>query len=161
MIKYYNFDSKIGELHIYIEDEIIVGLSFGSKDNDKNLKKYYEKPVRVDINDYNYHEEILKYLDGELKEFTLPFNFKGTAFQMKVWKALLDIPYGETRTYGDIANKIGSPRGYRAVGGALNKNPISIIVPCHRVIGSSGKLVGFGGGVDTKEKLLKLEKENK
>lgn len=161
MIKYYSFTTKIGSIYLYFDEEDIVGLSFGEISNRKNLKNYYEDPVKVDIKDYNYHLEIIKYLDGDLKTFNLPFRFKGTRFQMKVWEELLNIPYGEVRTYKDIAIAIGSPGAYRAVGGALNKNPISIIVPCHRVIGSSGALVGFGGGIDIKEKLIKLEKKNK
>lgn len=161
MIGYYSFDSKLGKLYMYFNEEGVIGLAFGEKDNQNNIKRYYEDSIKVDIKDYNYHDEILKYLDGDLKKFTVPFSFKGTPFQVKVWKELLNIPYGETRTYKEMANSIGSPKGYRAVGGALNKNPISIIVPCHRVIGSSGKLVGFGGGLDIKEKLLQLEKQNK
>ena len=87
----------------------------------------------------------------------IPFRTTGTIFQKKVWRALCDIPYGETRTYGQIAKSIGKPGAARAVGRACNKNEILIRIPCHRVIGSDGKLVGFGGGLDLKEKLLAVE----
>lgn len=85
---------------------------------------------------------------------------EGTSFQRGVWKALEAIPYGETRSYREIAERIGQPKAYRAVGMANNKNPIAVFVPCHRVIGSNGKLVGYAGGLDVKEKLLGLEKQN-
>ncbi len=105
-----------------------------------------------------YHKEIIEYLEGKRKVFTLPLDLNGTDFQRKVWRELLNIPYGGTRTYKDIANNIGSPKAYRAVGNALNKNPVLILVPCHRVIGSNGQLVGFGGGLELKAWLLDLEK---
>lgn len=105
--------------------------------------------------------EIIEYLDGKRKEFTVPLSLKGTAFQMEDWKALLTIPYGETRSYQDIAEQIGKPKACRAVGHANNRNPISIIVPCHRVVGKDGTLVGYGGGLEIKEYLLDLERENK
>ena len=87
----------------------------------------------------------------------MPLSLKGTPFQMKVWEELRKIPYGETLSYGQIAENVGNPKAARAVGMANNKNPIMIIVPCHRVIGKNGKLVGYAGGVDIKEKLLKIE----
>lgn len=159
--KYYTFQSPIGELTVYFTEDGIIGLSFQEEgDNLKYIERYYGSPAEVDEKDYDYHHEIIKYLKGELKEFNLPISFKGTEFQEKVWKELLNIPYGETRTYKDLAEKVGCPKGPRAVGGALNKNPIAIIVPCHRVVGSNGKLVGFAGGLDLKGKLLELEKNN-
>ena len=100
------------------------------------------------------------YFRGERKGFDLPLLPKGTAFQQKVWKALTEIPYGETRAYGEIAAAVGNPKAARAVGMANNKNPIGIIIPCHRVVGASGKLVGYAGGMDRKEWLLELEKAN-
>lgn len=106
------------------------------------------------------HRQLKLYLEGTLKEFDIPISFKGTEFQIKVWNALRDIPYGETRSYKDISENIGSPKAYRAVGMTNNKNPISIIVPCHRVIGASGNLVGYGGGLDKKKILLDMEKSN-
>ena len=98
------------------------------------------------------------YFSGELKSFTLKLAPEGTDFQKSVWKALCEIPYGETRTYKEIAVSVGKPRAYRAVGLANNRNPIAIIIPCHRVIGSNGKLMGYASGLDIKEYLLKLER---
>lgn len=106
------------------------------------------------------YTEIVEYLEGNRKEFTFEIEPKGTDFQKKTWKALRDIPYGETRTYKEIARAIGNEKACRAVGLANNRNPIVLAIPCHRVIGSNGKLVGFGGGLDVKEELLNLEKEN-
>jgi methylated-DNA-[protein]-cysteine S-methyltransferase len=97
------------------------------------------------------------YFDGTLRRFTVPLDFHGTAFQRSVWAALLTIPFGETRSYGDIARQIGRPTASRAVGAANGRNPISIIAPCHRVIGATGKLTGFAGGLRAKEYLLTLE----
>ncbi len=104
-----------------------------------------------------YLDELEQYFSGERREFSLPLDLRGTAFQLKCWNALLTIPYGETRTYGDMARAIGHPTAFRAVGMANNRNPIAIIVPCHRVIASSGSLCGYGGGLDIKSKLLELE----
>jgi len=104
--------------------------------------------------------QLEEYFDGERREFDLPLDPSGTPFQMAVWKELLAIPYGETRSYKQIAENIGSPKAFRAVGLANNRNPISIIIPCHRVIGSDGSLVGYGGGLDMKQKLLELESGN-
>ena len=101
--------------------------------------------------------QLEEYFAGIRKEFDIPLSMKGTEFQMEDWKALCTIPYGETRTYGQIAAQIGRPKASRAVGMANHNNPISVIVPCHRVIGAGGKLVGYGGGLDVKEALLTLE----
>ena len=101
--------------------------------------------------------QLSEYLKGERKTFDLPLNPKGTDFQKRVWRALCDIPYGETRSYKQIAEAIGNPKAVRAVGMANNRNPITIVVPCHRVIGADGKLVGYGGGLEMKEFLLRLE----
>ena len=101
-----------------------------------------------------------EYFAGQRRAFDLPLNLSGTDFQVSVLRALLEIPYGETVSYGEIAKRIGRPRAVRAVGAANGRNPLPIIVPCHRVIGSTGDLTGFGGGLDTKEALLRLEAEN-
>ena len=103
-------------------------------------------------------KQMKEYFEGERKEFDLPLRPEGTDFQKKVWNALLEIPFGETRSYQDIANAVGSPKACRAVGMANHQNPIIIVIPCHRVIGKNGKLVGYGGGLSMKEKLLLLEK---
>ncbi|WP_317173905.1 methylated-DNA--[protein]-cysteine S-methyltransferase [Chryseobacterium potabilaquae] len=102
-------------------------------------------------------QQLNEYFEHRRTTFDVPLDFKGTEFQVKVWKALLKIPYGVTKTYGELAKILGDIKAVRAVGGALNKNPISIIVPCHRVVGASGKLVGFAGGLENKWILLDLE----
>ena len=102
--------------------------------------------------------QLLEYLSGQRKTFDLPLNPQGTPFQKRVWQALEAIPWGETRTYRDIAQAVDSPRGFRAVGMANHRNPISILIPCHRVINADGGLGGYGGGLDNKRFLLQLEK---
>ncbi len=102
-------------------------------------------------------EEIKEYLTTKRQEFTVPLHQRGTPFQLRVWQELSRIPYGETCSYADIAARVGCPKGSRAIGMANNKNPIAIVVPCHRVIGKNGSLTGYGGGLDLKEKLLRLE----
>lgn len=102
-------------------------------------------------------KQLNEYFAKKRKDFDLPLDFVGSDFQKQVWEAMLTIPFGETRSYGDIARQIGNPDSVRAVGGAANKNPIPIIAPCHRVIGANGKLVGFGGGLPNKVLLLELE----
>ena len=101
--------------------------------------------------------QLSEYFQGERKDFDVPLAFTGTPFQVRVWQALLTIPYGETRSYGDIARQIGHPAAMRAVGAANGRNPISIMAPCHRVVGTSGGLVGFAGGLEAKRTLLDLE----
>ncbi len=105
--------------------------------------------------------QLKEYFRGARTSFSLKLDLQGTTFQKKVWQALLTIPFGETRSYGQIAVQVGSPRAVRAVGGANGRNPISIIVPCHRVIGASGHLTGFGGGLKVKSQLLELEKRER
>ena len=102
-------------------------------------------------------QQLNEYFAGERTCFELELDFTGTEFQKEVWAALLEIPFGETRSYSDIARRIGRPKAVRAVGAANGRNPISIVAPCHRVIGASGKLTGFAGGLDNKALLLKLE----
>lgn len=101
--------------------------------------------------------QLAAYFQGSLRAFSVPLDLRGTPFQQEVWQALQDIPYGEVRSYGDIARAIGRPRAVRAVGMANHRNPVPIIVPCHRVIGSNRSLTGYGGGLDLKERLLQLE----
>ena len=101
--------------------------------------------------------QLWEYFSGKRREFALPLEFVGTEFQKQVWAALVTIPYGETRSYGDIARQIGNPTAVRAVGAANGRNPLSIIAPCHRVIGTNGKLTGFAGGLQTKAFLLRIE----
>lgn len=103
--------------------------------------------------------QLTQYFQGRRKAFSLPLAPQGTPFQQRVWKALGEIPYGQTRSYGEIARQVGSPRGARAVGMANHRNPIAVLIPCHRVVGQKGKLVGYAGGLWRKEKLLALESE--
>lgn len=154
MTNIFVYETKIGKLAIADNGESITELYFNDRIDlsDKQLNE-----SRLIKNAYN---QLMEYLEGNRKEFDLPLKPRGTEFQMKVWKALENIPYGEVRSYKDIAEQVGSPKGYRAVGLANNKNPISIFIPCHRVVGANGKLVGYGGGLDIKELLLDLEKEN-
>jgi len=126
------------------------------------------KRVRLDSLQLNETHPILleterqlnAYFMGKLKRFSVALDFAGTDFQKKVWAALLTIPFGETRTYAQIAEQIGNPKAVRAVGAANGRNPISIIAPCHRVIGTNGKLTGFAGGLETKSFLLGIESQN-
>jgi methylated-DNA-[protein]-cysteine S-methyltransferase len=115
---------------------------------------YNEKPFAA------ARQQLTEYFAGERQEFDLPLKLRGTEFQLSVLDALQKIPYGETMSYSDIAQRIGRPKAVRAVGAANGRNPIPIIVPCHRVIGSHGDLTGFGGGLETKEALLRLEAEH-
>ena len=150
----YYYDTKIGKITIVDNGKSITNLEFGEvryKDVD-----YIETPLMK-----NAYNQLQEYLDGKLKSFDIPIEENGTEFQRKVWKALREIPYGETWSYKQLAERAGNIKACRAVGGANNKNPISIITPCHRVIGANGKLVGYGGGLDIKEKLLDLESEFK
>ena len=104
--------------------------------------------------------ELTEYFAGKRREFTVPVSLMGTDFQMQVWQKLREIPYGETCSYGQLAEAVGNPRAARAVGMANNRNPVMIIVPCHRVIGKNSALVGYGGGLPAKKYLLELEKEH-
>lgn len=159
----YEFNTKYGVMKIYFTQEALVCVSLPGESLDESqpyINKNFKNVIKVQKDEYGYSKELELYLEGKLKTFSLPIYFKGTEFQERVWKELLNIPYGETTTYKELAKKVNCEKGPRAVGGALNKNPLAIIVPCHRVIGSNGKLVGFAGGLDLKEKLLLLEKSN-
>jgi methylated-DNA-[protein]-cysteine S-methyltransferase len=118
------------------------------------LAENKEHPVLLEA-----ERQLNEYFAGKRKTFSLKFDFAGTEFQKRVWQALRTIPFGETRSYGQIARQIGHPKAVRAVGAANGKNPISIIVPCHRVVGSNGQLTGFAGGLETKASLLRIEAE--
>jgi len=147
----YYYDTKIGKIGIVENGTSITHVEFreiGLKDININ-----ETPLIKEA-----FKQLSEYLNGERKIFDLPLDPLGTVFQMKVWKALQEIPYGATCSYKNIAEKIGNVKACRAVGMANNRNPISIIIPCHRVIGANGKLVGYGGGLDIKERLLNMEK---
>jgi methylated-DNA-[protein]-cysteine S-methyltransferase len=154
---YCYFDTPIGELLLAGEGDglSMIGFPKGSMRRDPEPEWIYnEEPLE------KVRTQLAEYFSGERKDFDLPLKLNGTEFQVSVLEALLEIPYGETTSYGAIAKQIGRPKAVRAVGAANGRNPIPIIVPCHRVIGSSGDLTGFGGGLDTKEALLRLEAEN-
>ncbi|MGI9249520.1 MAG: methylated-DNA--[protein]-cysteine S-methyltransferase [Woeseiaceae bacterium] len=154
---YCYLDTPIGELLLAGEDNALsmIGFPKGSMRRDPESDWIYnEKPLA------NARQQLAEYFAGTRKDFDLPLKFDGTEFQVNVLKALQKIPYGETVSYGEIAKRIGRPKAVRAVGAANGRNPIPIVVPCHRVIGSGGDLTGFGGGLDTKEALLRLEAEN-
>lgn len=125
---------------------------------------FWDEDIRRREEEYRIDQEaalqLSQYFDGRRKKFDLKISYYGTEFQIKVWKALEKIPYGETCTYKDIAESVGIPKGCRAVGMANNRNPIVIVVPCHRVIGMNGSLTGYAGGLEMKEYLLDLEKRN-
>ena len=154
---YCYLDTPIGDLLLAGDENALALVSFpeGSMRRDPEPDWIYnEKPFAA------AREQLSEYFAGERKEFNLPLRLDGTEFQMSVLHALREIPYGETTSYSDIAERIGRPKAVRAVGAANGRNPIPIIVPCHRVIGSHGDLTGFGGGLDTKEALLRLEAEH-
>lgn len=150
MISKVHYKSPVGMLCIEEEDDVIISLYL-----DVNTDTSADKETTVLKNAVRQLEQ---YFKGERQEFDLPIKLKGTDFQLKVWTALRNIPYGETCSYGELAKKIGNSKASRAVGGANNKNPILIIVPCHRVIGADGSMVGFGAGIGVKEYLLNLER---
>lgn len=154
---YCYFETPIGELLLAGEADSLsmIGFPKGAMRRDPEADWIYnEEPFD------NACSQLAEYFSGERKTFDLPLLLSGTEFQVSVLEALQEIPYGETATYGDVAKRIGRPKAVRAVGAANGRNPIPIIVPCHRVIGSSGDLTGFGGGLDTKAALLRLEAEN-
>lgn len=149
-------NSPIGTLKLVASDEGLAGVLW-EKDRPRrvNLPDLVENPAHPLL--LRTEKELNEYFSRSRKSFTVPLDMRGTHFQKQVWEALLGIPFGETRTYGQLANQLGNPKATRAVGAANGRNPIAIIVPCHRVIGFSGKLTGFAGGLDAKDHLLKLE----
>ena len=143
--------------------ETPVGLMRLTEENGKLIGlDHAEKAEYADISPLltEAEKQVKEYFAGTRKDFSLPIELRGTGFQKKVWEALREIPYGETRSYRWIAEKIGNPKATRAVGGANHRNPLMLIVPCHRCIGANGSLTGFGGGLPMKEALLELEKKN-
>ena len=148
----YNYDSPLGPITLQSDGTSLTGLDFGLKV--EYASALLEIFTRTKL-------ELDEYFSGERKTFTIPLKTRGTPFQKQVWDALLQIPYGETRCYEDIAIMIGNPKASRAIGMANNRNNIGIIIPCHRVIGKNGSLVGYAGGLDKKIALLDLEKRNR
>jgi methylated-DNA-[protein]-cysteine S-methyltransferase len=154
---YCYFDTQIGELLLAGVGASLsmIGFPKGAMRRDPEPDWIYNEEPFEDV-----RTQLTEYFAGDRKDFDLPLELGGTEFQISVLEALQSIPYGETTSYGAIARQIGRPKAVRAVGAANGRNPIPIIVPCHRVIGSGGDLTGFGGGLDTKEALLRLEAEN-
>lgn len=138
-------ESPVGAYTIGYDGDVIVSVYFGAAEESA------PSPVALEA-----ERQLTQYFAGERKTFDLPLRMDGTEFQRKVWRALCDIPYGEVRTYGDIARAVGNPRACRAIGGANHKNPICIIVPCHRVVAANG-IGGYGEGIGIKKYLLELE----
>ena len=149
-------DSPVGALKLVAHDQALVAVMWDNEDHKRvrlaELIENIQHPLLLKVK-----QQLEQYFAGQRQQFNLPLDFQGTDFQQQVWRALLTIPYGETRSYKDIALQIGNEKAVRAVGAANGRNPISIIAPCHRVIGSGGALVGFAGGLDKKQILLSLE----
>ena len=149
-------ESRVGMLKLIASDDGLAAILWQDDSPQRvRLDHGVERPDHPVL--LEAERQLNEYFAGERKQFDLKLDFVGTAFQRRVWAALLTIPYGETRSYGQIARQIGTPAAVRAVGAANGRNPISIIAPCHRVIGSTGKLTGFAGGLETKAHLLALE----
>ena len=147
--------TQIGNIEIEEKEGNIVRIGFTEEANPADEKNVTSPILREAI------QQLQEYFAGQRKEFDLPIKMQGTEFQKKVWQALQEIPYGEVSSYGKLAEKIGNSKACRAVGMANHRNPIAIVVPCHRVIGSNGKVVGYAGGLDKKEWLLEMEKKYK
>ena len=148
---YFVYESQFGNIIIESDGSSITGIK-----TEKNTKPVGKKEANT-LTDITAMQ-LKEYFTGKRKKFDVPLNPQGTDFQRSVWKALQDIPYGKTRSYKQIAKAIGNPKACRAVGMANNKNPIWILIPCHRVIGSDGTLTGYGGGLEMKKRLLNIEK---
>lgn len=146
---YFSYNTPVGKITIASNGEAIIQIAFGEVRLPGS-----RKPTGLTNDAAN---QIQEYLAGKRKYFDLPLAPSGTDFQMAVWKEIRDIPYGCTKTYGEVAAAVGSPKGSRAVGMAANKNPLAIVLPCHRVVGFNGKLVGYAFGLEAKQFLLNLE----
>ncbi len=151
----WQYDTPIGRITLAEEDGKITNLSFPKEEILTEAKLEETQTLKLAA------MQLIEYFSGIRQVFDMPLAPLGTPFQQTVWEALLQIPYGETISYGKLANSIGRPGAARAVGLANNRNPIPLIIPCHRVIGANGKLVGYGGGLPIKEQLLELERKNK
>lgn len=157
-IRYTVVDSPIGELTLVGDGEVLTHLSMESHDDTKPEIGDDWKLDRRAFKDAR--NQLKEYFAGKRDEFTVPLAPSGTEFRMRVWSALVRIPFGQTATYGEVAADIGNPAASRAVGMANHYNPIAIMIPCHRVVGSNGSLTGYGGGLDRKLLLLELEKSD-
>jgi len=153
------YDSKVAKLSIATQNSKIIAISFSALDEDylNKLLKHPAKEIKGGPAE-GLAKQLDSYFSGKNPKFNLHLQLHGTDFQKAVWMACASIPYGETRSYGDLAKMIGKPKAVRAVGTALSKNPIPLIIPCHRVLRSDGNLGGFAGGLVVKQALLDLEK---
>lgn len=151
-MNYAFYQMESGYLKIGYTDQAVIHL--------KCSEQVDEDDIHSTLSDIAYFQ-IIEYLDGKRKQFDFPYELHGTEFQVKAWNALCEIPYGETRTYKEIATAMGNPKACRAVGMANHDNPLWIVVPCHRVVGANGKLTGYAGGLDMKAALLELERTHK
>lgn len=155
-LSFMEMPSPVGVLKLVATDTALVAVLWENEDPKRvrlaELIENTQHPILLGT-----QKQLNEYFAGQRQKFDVPLDFEGTEFQQKVWQALLSIPFGETRSYKDIAEQIGNVKAVRAVGAANGKNPISIIAPCHRVVGANGKLVGFAGGLENKNVLLKLE----
>jgi methylated-DNA-[protein]-cysteine S-methyltransferase len=154
-MRYAQIDSPVGPLLLVGDDTGLRNIFFENGRDRGRVEPAWEEDVKS-FRDTT--SQLRSYFAGELQEFDLALSPQGTPFQLNVWKRLCEIPYGETMSYGELAGRIGNPKASRAVGLANGSNPIPIVIPCHRVIGSNGKLTGYGGGLPIKEKLLALER---
>ncbi len=156
-LSFMEMPSPVGILKLVATDTALVAVLWENEDPKRvrlaELIENTQHPILLET-----QKQLNEYFAGQRQKFDVPLDFEGTEFQQKVWQALLTIPFGETRSYKDIAEQIGNVKAVRAVGAANGKNPISIIAPCHRVVGANGKLVGFAGGLENKDILLKIEK---
>lgn len=150
MSKYAFYDFKFGILKIGYTDTAIIFL--------KKVDQIDADNEHSELSDLAF-EQVRQYLKGHRRTFDFPYELHGTEFQKKVWNALCQIPYGETRTYKEIASVVGNSKASRAVGMANNKNPLMVVVPCHRIVGTDGNLIGYAGGLDMKKALLELERK--
>jgi methylated-DNA-[protein]-cysteine S-methyltransferase len=157
-LSFFRTSSPAGPLFLAASPKGLVRLEFEARVMSLNPKKFELRESKQVL--VPYVRELNQYFEGERREFSMALDLRGTPFQLACWQALLAIPYGETCSYADIARAIGHPNAFRAVGMANNRNPVAIVVPCHRVIASSGSLCGYGGGLDVKRKLLDLEQEH-
>ena len=161
------FISRVGPLFLAASERGLVALEFDARLPGQQTIRPNPRDLRAEIKGVRFEEseaamqlyvrELDEYFAGNRREFTFVLDLQGTEFQRACWRALVAIPYGETRSYADIARAVGKPQGFRAVGMANNRNPVAIVVPCHRVIASDGTLCGYGGGLHIKRKLLELE----
>jgi O-6-methylguanine DNA methyltransferase len=167
ILQYTKIDSIAGPLFLAASPKGLVALEFDQRVPGQKTVRSNPRDLREENNQFKFEEsashlrpyvnELQEYFAGKRRAFDFPLDLRGTEFQIACWQALVEIPYGETRSYADIARAVGKPNAFRAVGMANNRNPIAIVVPCHRVIASDGGLCGYGGGLEVKRKLLELE----